>query len=302
MRYRWLLWRTQLGFHGTLLSLLVGGIAALGWLSGWTALYGLALATALLYGGWLYRRWFRLKRALARPFPARWRALLERIPLYAGLGEEERARFETLVLLFLAEHRFEGVDGIEPTDEQRLLVAAGGAALLLGRPYWSLPRTPTILFYPGPFDEQFQVRSRAPLLGQVYGQGPVLLSLPAVESEWFQRDGQNVVLHELAHLLDLDGQEADGVPRHLERTSIGRWRALLAEVRQRVREGRSPLRPYAATHPAECFAVSVEAFFEIPHSLAAAHPEWYAALAAYFNVDPRQWLGSESEPDPIWNM
>ena len=301
MRRQILLAYTHAGFHALLFALLCAGMTVLGWLSQWAILYGLAAGLGAAYGGWWLRRWIRLERALRSPLPQTWRAVLERIPLYAGMGPDERERFELLVRLFLARHRFEGVDGAIPTEERRLLVAAGAAALLFGRPYRGLPHTPTILFYPGPFDEQFRIHRRGPFLGQVHGQGPVLLSLPAVESEWFCRDGQNLVLHELAHLLDLDSHGADGIPRDLPPALVRRWRLCLGEIQEAIRKGQSPLRPYAATHPAECFAVSVEAFFEIPHTLARAHPQWYALLSEYFQLDPRRWLNAEEEVDPFWN-
>src|SRR3569832_2443430 len=47
-----------------------------------------------------------------------------------------------------------------------------------------------------------------------------------------------------------------------------------------------PLDPYAARHPAEFFAVASEAFFVRPTPLAAAYPEIYRLLAAYYRQNP----------------
>jgi hypothetical protein len=43
---------------------------------------------------------------------------------------------------------------------------------------------------------------------------------------------------------------------------------------------------YAATSPAEFFAVATECFFEIPLQLKERHPELYAELKLYYKQDP----------------
>lgn len=46
---------------------------------------------------------------------------------------------------------------------------------------------------------------------------------------------------------------------------------------------------YAATAPAEFFAVVSELFFERPVELAAGHPALYAELSGYYRLDPASW-------------
>jgi Mlc titration factor MtfA (ptsG expression regulator) len=47
--------------------------------------------------------------------------------------------------------------------------------------------------------------------------------------------------------------------------------------------------PYAATDPAEFFAVVSELFFERPAALATEHPALYAEFARCYRQDPRSW-------------
>jgi Mlc titration factor MtfA (ptsG expression regulator) len=47
-----------------------------------------------------------------------------------------------------------------------------------------------------------------------------------------------------------------------------------------------PLDPYAASHPAEFFAVASEVFFVQPQPLADAYPEVFRLLAMYYRQDP----------------
>jgi hypothetical protein len=44
--------------------------------------------------------------------------------------------------------------------------------------------------------------------------------------------------------------------------------------------------PYAATDPAEFFAVASESFFVTPAPIAAAYPEVYWLLSRYYRQDP----------------
>jgi Mlc titration factor MtfA (ptsG expression regulator) len=47
------------------------------------------------------------------------------------------------------------------------------------------------------------------------------------------------------------------------------------------------LRRYAATNPAEFFAVATEVFFERPDDLSRRHPELFETLVALYHLDPR---------------
>jgi len=56
------------------------------------------------------------------------------------------------------------------------------------------------------------------------------------------------------------------------------------------------LRRYAATNPAEFFAVATEMFFERPGDLSQRHLELFETLVALYNLDPRVEHGApESE-------
>lgn len=46
---------------------------------------------------------------------------------------------------------------------------------------------------------------------------------------------------------------------------------------------------YAATDPAEFFAVVSELFFERPIELAAQHPALYGELRGFYRLDPAGW-------------
>ncbi|MEM8599701.1 MAG: zinc-dependent peptidase [Bacteroidota bacterium] len=278
---------------GGLLGLVVGvvGVVAIGWVGLLWALVPLLVVVGLA-GRTPWRRW----RLAQQKTPASHRQWLEQhVSLYARLGDADKQRFERDVRFVLAERRFEGVDGVEVTDDLRLGVAAGIALLLHGRPDWELSDGRTFLFLPTYFgdtsDEIYHEEDYGTADydydGMVHAQGPVLLAAPSVRDGWARRDGQNVVLHELAHLFDFDDTDADGLPSLLDPGSRDAWITLMRREMRAAERGRSMLGRYASTAPAELFAVATEVFFERPVAFSRRHPELFDALAAFYALDPR---------------
>lgn len=275
--------------YRTALALIVGagvGIAAatvtpMGWMWGIAVLL-LVLAASL-------RKPLRRLSAVRGDLPAGSREWLERcVPLYRSMDDAARLRFENDMKIVLDEWTYEGVDEVEVTTKMKIGVAAGAALLLHGRADWELPRHQTVLFYPDRFDSDYMLNEDAAFDGMAHQQGPIILSSVALEESWEHTDdANNVVLHELAHLLDYKNEFADGVPSLLNPGSAVAWQELVRKEMWRIRHRRSLLRGYGATNPAEFFAVAVENFFERPDALADKHPQLFAALEALFNLDPR---------------
>ena len=245
---------------------------------------GVGVAVWLAAVAWAARRPLALARAPGLGASDRaW--LRAHVPVYRAGADPER--FEANVRWALAAFRYEAAAGAEATDELRLAVAAGAATLLHGRPGWRLPTERTVLFVPEAFDEAYGDEEPPAFDGMVHSQGPVVLSARAVRHGWSRTDGSNVVLHELAHLLDFDGDsDADGVPSLLDPRSAGAWGELVQAEMARAARGDGILRPYAATNAAELFAVATEVFFERPAQLRAHHPELYAALRTVYGFEP----------------
>jgi MtfA peptidase len=280
---------SSVAFLAAIAILLAIGLAVVGaqvdGLSAWIGLAPLLLVPALGL-----RRALRRWRAVQRPFPEAWRQWLDaRSPVYRHADPTGRRRFEQDVQMVLAEARFDAVEGVDLDDDLRLSVAAGAATLLHGRPDWELDLSRTFLFYPDTFDDEYLVEGESDYDGMVHPQGPVLLSAHAARAGWAHpEDGSNVVLHELAHLFDFaDAPDADGVPTLLDPASAKAWIQLAHREMALARRGRSMLGRYAASHPAEFFAVATERFFERPERLAERHPELFDALVALYNLDPR---------------
>jgi MtfA peptidase len=207
------------------------------------------------------------------------------------------------VQVLLAEKPFIGCAGLVVTDEMRVLIAAQAALLLLNRQADYFGNLRQVLVYPGAFvvDREHADGSglthatRRALSGESWQQGQLLLSWDDVLAGAADPDdGHNVVIHEFAHQLDQERGRANGAPWLGRRDGYARWaRALGAEfdaLRERLARGEDGLiDPYAATDPAEFFAVVSEHFFEQPAALAAAHPALYAEFARLYRCDPLAW-------------
>ncbi len=251
------------------------------------------LAAPALY--WLtMRRYLRRRRLAREPFAAEWRRVLRGcVGFYRALDEEGRRRFEDDVRFFLAEQQIYGSQGAEVPERIKVLVGASAAILGHGLPHWEWPNLRDIVIYRTAFDGEYREGARNPIRGMVHHKGPIIFSARDLHHGFCRhpdapRDGRNVGLHELAHVMDLADGKADGVPAGLEFAATAPWIQVMAERLSRIRSGTDGgvLRRYAGKNPVEAFAVAVEVFFERPRALKRTDPELYDMLSDYFRQDP----------------
>lgn len=252
----------------------------------------LAFCTGAVYYFAVYSAKYRRRRRIAaNPLSDEDREILRRnVSFYCSLKEEDRRAYETDLAIFLAEHRISGVDDVEITRKVALLVAATAVRLVFRRPEWEYRDFGEILVYPGGFrtDGSYSTDlagSDSAAAGLVHSSGSVILSLPhLLRGFQHENDGYNVGYHEFAHVLD--GYRPDGVPDELALGAYRPWVEVMQREFEKVHRGRSFLRQYAGTNPAEFFACAVESFFEKPGQMKARAPELYGQLSDFFNQRP----------------
>ena len=262
----------------------------------------LLVIVAIVLALWIPR--YRLRRAVAAPFPGEWVQILERnIGVYRNLPTPLRLQLRTLIKQFLHQKHFSGAGGLKITDEMRVTIAAQACMLQLNRRGGLYPRLKYIILYPSAFvvtrpevDESGVVsHGRKGMLGESWRNGKVILAWDNVmHGARNFVDGSNVVLHEFAHQLDSETGSADGAPLLVGKSSYRSWaKALSDEFKELQRDAhigkRSLMDHYGATNPAEFFAVSTETFFEKPRRMAKYHPELFEVLKSYYRIDPRDW-------------
>ena len=251
---------------------------------------------------WLTER--RRRRILEAPFPAAWDGYIARnVAIAHRLTVAERMRLRELVQVFMAEKHFEGCGGLELTEEMAVTIAAQACVLLLGRDASLYDDVGSILVYPsvvrspprrlGVFEQpRAPIAHGAVIRGEAMLGGPVILAWDAVLAGGREETAGNVVLHELAHKIDMANGAVDGTPPLETRAALRRWSAVFSAAFARLRaelEAGWPtvIDPYGATNEAEFFAVATETYFTRPGELRAAYPALYAELAAFYRVEPR---------------
>ncbi len=247
----------------------------------------------------------RRRQAMASAFPAHWRRwLADAWPTWHELERRERRHLEDLTQGFLATIEIEPAHGTEVDERMSVLIAAQAGLLVLGHSLRDGPgealrrladvRTvvvhPTTVVLAGERPTGTpKVVTDAPmhLLGQAELYGPVLLAWDAVERGLAGGRGDNVVLHEFAHKLDMADGAIDGTPMVEDREVAQRWQRIATAELASLRRGHDPvLRQYGAKNPAEFFAVATEAFFGRPTELAEFKPDLYAVMCELYLQDP----------------
>ncbi len=244
------------------------------------------------------------KRLRAKHFPLQWRMFLERrVPIYRRLPDSLKKQLQGHIQIFLAEKQFIGCAGLEITAEIKVTIAAQACLLLLNRDTDYYPDLHYILVYPSAFVVNQEVRDEAGvqttkrrvLIGESWDTGKVILAWDEIQYDTQNmNDGENVVIHELAHQLDHESGHTNGAPLLGTQSAYLTWaRVLKREYRklgdQIARGEETVLDGYGLNSPAEFFAVATEAFFEKTSQLKLQHPELYEQLRSYYKVDPSEW-------------
>jgi Mlc titration factor MtfA (ptsG expression regulator) len=253
----------------------------------------------------LIAREVRARRRAAqsnRPFNPEWRTLLEHsLPLYGRIPPALRLRLEPIVRRFLSDVDFVGCQGLEVTDEMRLIIGLQACLLIVERDPRAYESMRSVLIYPDEFvvadadeDESGVVTEGEQVLsGQTVDTARVVLSWRDVQKAGVEGDVYNVVLHEFAHYLDhtMDGALTDTSSR---RKAFEAWHGVLAREYEALcaaleRGDDTLIDPYGAEHPAEFFAVATETFFEEPGEMRRRHPQLYGELRRFYGLDPGNW-------------
>lgn len=249
--------------------------------------------------------WLRSRRRrgiLERPFPSAWEEILRRgCRQVSWLRDTELERLRGWIAVFLSEKRFEGCGGFEITDEVRILIAAQAGLVVLGFPEQLFDRLQSVLVYPSdylgpkttPLGGGGELEWQEARAGETWSGGSMVLSWSGVRDGARMRAGpRSVVIHEVAHLVDLLTGEINGVPPLASRAASASWQHRMAGCRERfdlmIDEERSlPFDDYAAESPVEFFAVTTECFFQDPHRLARYDQTLYDLLVEAYRQDPR---------------
>ena len=229
-----------------------------------------------------------------------WEDTIGKLSLLIGLSRTELSRLRDLTTLFLYYKNFTGAQGVEPSPEMRLIIAVQACLLILNLKLEDYSGWIEIIIYPDAFrvsrdtvDFAGVVHSENKALsGESWSKGPVILSWSdIVEDLRSNTPGSNVIIHEFAHKLDMLNGIANGMPPLHADMNREVWTEALSTtydfLNQQLKIGnQSTVNAYAATDPAEFFAVVSENFYTAPNILFEHCPQVYEQLKQYYRQDP----------------
>ncbi|HHO59324.1 MAG TPA: zinc-dependent peptidase [Thiotrichales bacterium] len=240
-------------------------------------------------------------RAAATEISGRqWQATLESAAVLQLLSADEQDRLRLLSQDFLQKKTFTGVDGLVVNDEMKRLVAAQACLLILELDMAYFNGWVEIVIYPAAFfversvsDEAGVVSQQKQLLsGEAWSRGQVILSWQDVMHDTQKAHaGHNLVLHEFAHKLDAQSGSANGMPPLHKDMSRQAWADTLSHAYNRLvnrveHNRHGYINDYAATNPAEYFAVLTEYFFTAPEILKKHCEKVYGQLELFYRQQP----------------
>ncbi|HET8941430.1 MAG TPA: M90 family metallopeptidase [Rudaea sp.] len=245
------------------------------------------------------RNW-RVRRVLARnPIAEKlWRDVLPQCTSAFRLGASDQAELRVLATLFLDAKSVEPVRDFHLDDADRVLLATHACVPILKLGFDWYDGWRSVIVYPDAFvprREQIDAagvvhQSNSVLTGEAWGRGPVILSWADVLSIG-QVPGHNVVIHEMAHKLDMLNGAANGFPPLHRRMDRRAWWKVFSSAWDQLHEAQRneaglPIDAYALESPAEFFAVTSEQFFEAPTSLRQHLPDVYRQLTLFYRQHP----------------
>jgi MtfA peptidase len=231
---------------------------------------------------------------------ALWQQTLQRYPFLTWRSAADLSALRTLTARFLDDKEFTGVDGFRITDDVALAVAAQACLPILHLGLARYRNFVGIVMHADEVVAQREVmdddglvhRYQEVLAGEAMEGGPITLSWADVsDAAAVAHAGYNVVIHEFAHVLDMENGAADGMPLMPSMDAARAWHAVMQaeydHFSERVVCGHDTVvDPYGAEGIDEFFAVASESFFVQPLALNDERPALYRVLATYFKQDP----------------
>ena len=227
-----------------------------------------------------------------------WRLAIASLPLLKGLSEKELEHLKELSILFINEKEFEGAHGLDVNQHMILIIALQACLPILHLGLKKYKNFYTVIIYPETFvtkrnvtDENGVVHyEESSLLGEAWLAGPVILAWDETETAGII-DGHNLIVHEFAHKLDMQNGVANGFPPLNFKMKRKNWVNAFSKGFEHFQKRCHTnelygISCYAATSPAEFFAVLSEVFFERPVIINKHYPEIYQQLSLYYRQSP----------------
>jgi Mlc titration factor MtfA (ptsG expression regulator) len=205
------------------------------------------------------------------------------ISYYNQLPDVGKLRFLKRIYYFKNSKHFHYVD-LEEKPEMPVLLSAAAVQLTFGLRSYLLPFFKDIYL----IADAYRAENIEGLnVGHVSTTGIYISWKYLLEGFKNDRDGVNTAIHEMAHALRHQNNMREfGIDKEFHTDFAKYTQQYGPALIQALLHRRSILRNYAFTNFEEFWAVSVEAFFELPQELKTYLPGIYHSLCEVLNQDP----------------
>ncbi|TKI02561.1 DgsA anti-repressor MtfA [Martelella alba] len=229
------------------------------------------------------------------------------IPLFSPLNTEEQQKLTVFAEKFLQQKKLVTLQGLTLSEVMTARIALLFSLPVLGLGLEWLDGFHEVLIYPSPFVVNDEWQDETGLVhrgemvhsGQSWDQGPIVLNWQEIQDS-FDLSGFNLVIHETAHKLDgRNSGVVNGLPL-IPLREVAHWELLLRSAMEDLQdevdlvgEDAASMDAYAASDPAECFAVLSEYFFSSTELFFERFPDLYHCFTQFYRQDPLARLNAQ---------
>lgn len=220
--------------------------------------------------------------------PHQQQVIFERVKYYRLLNAFDKKQFNHRVKKFIKNKEFISREGIEITEEMKLLIAAKAIMLSFGFGMYELYDFSKILIYPREYYSRITKNYHK---GEVNPRGIIVLSWQhfeeGIEDE---TDNFNLGIHEFSHAYLVEAETAAGDELlwgepTMTHNVFSLNNLFVNNIHTEQLKRVNAVRDYAFTNYAEFFAVACEYFFETPKTFKQNAPQLYGLISKMLNQD-----------------
>jgi len=222
------------------------------------------------------------------------RIIKDSVGLSSWIPKKLHQAWEERVKTFIDIFHIASADGQVVTEEMKLLVAAEASLLIVNRPMADYRHLRRINLW------------KTKIQGVESAKGMAKVDEVDISWEFLMqtisdaRDGQNLILHEFAHVIDFaDDGIAQSIPVSSSSPDYAEWKQVVDEEHERLMNAYESGDNYAIRayggytctkgDKPEVFSCATSAFFERGSRLKRQAPKLYSMLKNFYGVDPATW-------------
>jgi Mlc titration factor MtfA (ptsG expression regulator) len=203
--------------------------------------------------------------------------VLPTIPFFNLLNKKEQREFLHRTVYFKRNIKYHAQDSLVLTNQMTTLFAALCTKITFGFDDFKLETLKHVFFYKDSF---YSIALEQEVTGLTTENGMVFLSWEETqEGVAAPYSKRNLGLHELAHILEIEAKKTS------TSWNMNNWYKVADKEIEIIKHSDSGglFRAYGLTNVHECWAVSIEYFFEQPHEFKVNFPHLFLATQIVLN-------------------